>query len=88
MDKTINYKTHGTCSVSMTFVIDSANDTIKDFSVIGGCNGNLKGIKALIIGMKAQDVISKLNGIRCGLKSTSCPDQIAKALEGYLAQKA
>lgn len=87
MDKTFEYKTHGTCSSTMTFTLNDQDDTIEDFTVVGGCNGNLKGIRALIIGMKAQDVVSRLTGIQCGFKKTSCPDQIAQALKSYLETK-
>ena len=69
----------------MTFTLD--DDIIKDFEVVGGCNGNLKGIRSLIIGMKAEDVIAKLKGIKCGYKSTSCPDQLSIGLEEYLSSK-
>lgn len=73
------FKPTGVCSSEMIFEIDE-NDVIKDLKVIGGCNGNLKGISALIKEMKINDVIEKLNGIKCGYKDTSCPDQISKAL--------
>ena len=72
------YKTHGTCSRSIEFEIE--NDTVKNVKFEGGCNGNLKGIGAIVEGKKVQDVISKLEGITCGFKNTSCPDQLAKAL--------
>ncbi len=72
------YKTRGTCSRSIEFEIDG--DTVKNIKFEGGCNGNLKGIGALVDGMKIDDVIARLEGIRCGFKSTSCPDQLAKAL--------
>ena len=58
--------------------------TIQSIEVMGGCNGNLKGIASLLKGMKAEDAISKLKGIRCGFKPTSCPDQLACALEEML----
>ncbi len=74
------YKPIGVCSVEMIFDIDNDTNVIKDFKSIGGCNGNLKGIASLIKGMKIDDVISKLEGIKCNLKGTSCPDNIAKAL--------
>ena len=80
------YIPSGVCSTEMTFVIDE-NDVIQDFKVIGGCNGNLKGIRELIKGMKINDVIQKLSGIKCGYKDTSCPDQISKALEEYKLSK-
>ncbi len=77
------YNPEGVCSTEMIFDIDE-NDIIQDLKVIGGCNGNLKGIGKLIKGMKVQEVIEKLSGVTCGLKNTSCPDQISKALEKYL----
>jgi uncharacterized protein (TIGR03905 family) len=61
----------------------SDDDRVESLQVIGGCNGNLKGIGALIKGMKTEDVINRLEGIRCGFKLTSCPDQIAQALKSY-----
>ena len=57
--------------------------SMKDLKVIGGCNGNLKGISALIKGMKVDNVIEKLSGIECGFRQTSCPDQISKALKEF-----
>ena len=77
------FKPTGVCSSEMIFDIDE-NNIIRDLKVIGGCNGNLKGISALIIGMKIEDVQEKLKGITCGYRDTSCPDQIAKALTEYL----
>lgn len=73
------YKTRGTCSRSISFELDG--DTVKNVRFEGGCNGNLKGIAALVEGMKAEDVIARVEGIKCGFKSTSCPDQLAKALK-------
>ena len=73
------YKTSGTCARSIDFEID--NGIVKNVRFNGGCNGNLKGIGAIVEGMKAEDVIAKLEGIRCGFKNTSCPDQLAKALK-------
>lgn len=75
------YIPSGVCSKEMTFKIE--NNIIKEFNVIGGCNGNLKGIKVLIEGMNIDDVINKLSDIKCGIRNTSCPDQIAKALKEY-----
>ena len=75
----IEYAPQGVCSKYMSFEIEDG--IIKSFQVIGGCSGNLQGIKALIEGMKVEDVIQKLEGIRCGSKASSCPDQIAKALK-------
>ena len=73
-----SYKTNGTCSRQIDFEVE--NGIITDVSFVGGCNGNLKGIAALCIGMKADEVINRLSGIKCGFKGTSCPDQFAKAL--------
>lgn len=67
----------------MIFEINDDTDTIESLQVIGGCNGNLKGIGALVKGMKRTDVIERLDGIRCGFKPTSCPDQMAQALKAY-----
>lgn len=73
------YKTKGTCSQQIDIEIkDGVIDSVKFF---GGCNGNLQGISALVKGMKPEEAISKLKGIKCGFKSTSCPDQLATALE-------
>ena len=85
MIKEFDYTPIGTCSKEMHFVLDE-NNIIKDFTVIGGCNGNLKGIRSLIIGMKASDVIDKLDGTLCKERGTSCPDQIAKALKEHLGK--
>lgn len=79
-----NYKTKGTCSRSIQFELNDG--IISNVSFEGGCNGNLKGISALAEGKKAEDVIKSLRGIRCGFKSTSCPDQLAKALTEALAE--
>ena len=76
------YNPNGVCSTEMIFDIDE-NNVINEVKVIGGCNGNLKGISSLIKGMEINDVISKLSNIKCGFKDTSCPDQIAKALKEY-----
>ena len=74
------YKTSGVCAGHITF--DLTDDKkVKNVSFNGGCNGNLKGIAALVEGKPAQDVIDTLSGIRCGFKSTSCPDQFARALK-------
>ena len=73
------YKTKGTCSRSILFDIEDGK--VKNVQFIGGCNGNLKGIGALVEGMDVQDVISRGAGIQCGMKSTSCPDQLAQALK-------
>lgn len=72
------YKTSGTCSRSIDFEVE--NGIVKNVRFHGGCDGNLKGISSIVDGMKIEDVIARLEGIRCGFKSTSCPDQLAKAL--------
>lgn len=79
------YKTNGVCSRSIDIEIE--NDTIVSVSYMGGCNGNLKGIGSLVVGMKVDDVIEKLSGIKCGFKDTSCPAQLALALTEYKNQK-
>lgn len=73
------YKTRGTCSQRIFFDIEDG--CVKNVQFIGGCNGNLKGIGALVDGMKVEDVIARVEGIQCGMKPTSCPDQLAKALK-------
>ena len=73
------YKTKGVCSRSIDIELDG--DTIKSVKFNGGCNGNTKGIASLVQGMKIDDVIARLKGIDCGGRGTSCPDQLAKALE-------
>ena len=73
------YKTKGTCSQRIFFEIE--DNKLKGVQFLGGCNGNLKGIGALVEGMDIDDVISRLEGTTCGMKSTSCPDQLAKALK-------
>ena len=76
------YKTHGTCSQLISFELE--NGKIHNVSFTGGCNGNLKGISALVEGMDAKEAIAKLEGIQCGFKNTSCPDQLSKALRECL----
>ena len=78
------YMTKGTCSRQINLEMDG--DVVRSVQFIGGCNGNLKGIGSLVKGMKAEDVIGRCAGIRCGMKSTSCPDQLACALKEALAQ--
>lgn len=79
------YRPEGVCSTEMIFEIE--NNNIKSLKVVNGCNGNLKGISKLVVGMSIDEVISRLKGIECGFKNTSCPDQIAKALEEYKSSK-
>ena len=74
-----SYKTKGTCSREITFSVEDGK--VKNVSFYGGCNGNLKGIGALVEGMDIDDVIARVEGIHCGMKSTSCPDQLAQALK-------
>ena len=78
------FKTSGTCSQRILFDIEDGK--VRNVKFIGGCNGNLKGIGALVEGMAVDEVISRVEGIRCGMKSTSCPDQLAKALKEAKAQ--
>ena len=73
------YKTKGTCSQRIFFDVEDGK--VKNVQFVGGCNGNLKGIAALVEGMDVADVIARVEGIRCGMKATSCPDQLAKALK-------
>lgn len=73
------YKTKGTCSQRILFNIDDGK--VRNVQFIGGCNGNLQGISKLVDGMDIESVIDRLDGIRCGMKPTSCPDQLAKALK-------
>ncbi len=84
MTKHIEYKTKGTCSRMV--ILDVEDDIIKDCSFIAGCPGNTMGVATLVRGMKVSDAIAKLKGIRCGTKSTSCPDQLATALEAALSE--
>ena len=78
------YKTKGTCSTMIDVELkDGVIDSVK---FTGGCNGNLQGISALVKGMKPEEAIIRLKGIRCGFKSTSCPDQLAPALEDMIAK--
>ena len=73
-----DYKTSGTCSRSILFDIEDGK--VKNVQFIGGCNGNLKGIAALVEGMDVDTVIERVQGVTCGMKKTSCPDQLAQAL--------
>ena len=79
---TIDYKTKGVCARQM--IIEVEDGVVQGVQIIGGCHGNLQGISALVKGMKAEDVIARLEGICCGPKSTSCPDQLAQALKQAL----
>lgn len=76
------YRTRGTCSRSIEFDLDDG--IVRNVKFNGGCSGNSQGIAALVEGMKAEDVIARCKNIMCGMKGTSCPDQLAKALEEAL----
>ena len=78
------YKTQGTCSQMICFDIEDSK--VKNVQFLGGCNGNLKGISALIEGMDVDEVIARVEGITCGMKKTSCPDQLAQALKAAKAK--
>ena len=78
------YKTTGTCAQAIDLALNS-DGTIEHVTFIGGCNGNTQGVGALVKGMKAEDAIARIKGIKCGYKNTSCPDQLALALEQALA---
>ena len=73
------YKTKGTCAQMINFTVE--DNKVKNVQFIGGCNGNLKGISALVEGMDIDDVIARVEGTTCGMKKTSCPDQLAQALK-------
>lgn len=81
--KTVYY-TQGTCSQAIELELDG--EVVKSVRFVGGCHGNLQGIARLVEGMKVGDVIARLNGIRCGMKATSCPDQLCRALEQAMQQ--
>ena len=81
---TYTYRPRGVCSQMMEFELEG--NTIRSLKVIGGCSGNLQGIGRLIAGMDVDAAIASLEGIRCGFKPTSCPDQIAQALKAYKAE--
>ena len=83
--RTIEYRPSGICAAHITIVLDD-EDRVQDLSFLGGCDGNHKGLNALVKGMKACDVIGKLEGVRCGYKNTSCPDQLAHALRQMMAE--
>ncbi|MFR8549004.1 MAG: TIGR03905 family TSCPD domain-containing protein [Lachnospiraceae bacterium] len=80
----LSYKTKGVCSQEIRFELDG--DTIKHVTFIGGCSGNTQGVARLVEGMTAQEAIRRLEGIQCGPRPTSCPDQLAKALKLALEQ--
>ena len=79
---TITYTPRGVCS--QAFRIEGEDDVIRSVQVVGGCSGNLQGLSALLRGMRVEDAIQRLDGIRCGTKPPSCPDQLAQALKTAL----
>ncbi|MBC2582473.1 TIGR03905 family TSCPD domain-containing protein [Clostridium sp. DJ247] len=74
-----SFKTNGVCAKEINF--DVVDNKVTNISFIGGCNGNLQGVSKLLEGMNVKDIVEKLNGINCGSKGTSCPDQFARALK-------
>ena len=78
--KHVQYQTSGTCSMMIDVTADE-NDIIQQVFFLGGCNGNLQGVSQLVRGQKIDDDIKRIDGIRCGTKRTSCPDQLCRALE-------
>ncbi|MBQ8218126.1 MAG: TIGR03905 family TSCPD domain-containing protein [Oscillospiraceae bacterium] len=81
-----NFRPRGVCSQMMDIEVE--DNKLKSLKVMGGCSGNLQGISKLVEGMDIDEVISRLEGIRCGFKNTSCPDQLAKALKMYKEEAA
>ena len=81
----MDYRPSGVCSQMIHLELDG--DVIKQVEFVGGCNGNTQGIASLVRGMKAEDAIARMEGITCGFKATSCPDQLAKALKLALEQQ-
>ena len=81
------YIPKGVCARKIAFDIDEDTQTVKKVIFTQGCSGNTQGVAALIKGMRVEDAVERLSGIRCGFKPTSCPDQLSLALREYLAQK-
>ena len=79
---TFVYNPRGVCARQFTITVEDG--VVQDVQVVGGCSGNLQGISALVRGMKVEEAVNRMEGIRCGMKATSCPDQIAKALKTAL----
>lgn len=79
------YKTRGVCSSAIEIAVEDG--IVKSVKYRGGCSGNTQGVAALVAGMKIEEAIERLSGIRCGFKNTSCPDQLSQALREYLASK-
>lgn len=80
------FETRGTCARAIALDVDETTGIINEVQFLGGCQGNTTGISMLVKGQKAEDVISRLEGIRCGIKNTSCPDQLAQALRGVIGK--
>lgn len=85
MKKELTYQTRGTCSRAIDVTLNEEG-IIEKVSFLGGCAGNTKGISALVVGMSAEEAIRRLKGVRCGMRPTSCPDQLALALEKALSE--
>ena len=83
----MEYTPHGVCSQHIHVEVDD-NGTIHNVQFTGGCSGNTQGVASLVQGMKAEDAIARLKGIRCGSKATSCPDQLSRALEEAMKETA
>jgi uncharacterized protein TIGR03905 len=83
----IKYKPRGVCSREILITIGDDGDTVERVEFIGGCDGNAKGVASLCRGMKVGEVISRLNGINCGTKQTSCPNELAQALKKHITAK-
>lgn len=81
------YKPSGVCSREIHFEIDEKTNIITALQFVGGCSGNAGGLSRLIVGMNVDEVVAKLEGVHCGPKSTSCPDQLAKALKEWRSLK-
>lgn len=82
----MTYRTKGTCSMAIHVELDS-DHIIQNVEFVGGCSGNTQGVAVLVKGMKAEEAIERIEGIRCGSKPTSCPDQLAKALRMALEEE-
>lgn len=85
MKDSISYNTSGTCSKQINITVEDG--IVTDLCFVGGCSGNTQGVSSLCIGMRVDDVIDRLSGIKCGFKPTSCPDQLARALSAYKQSK-
>lgn len=83
-EQTYTHKNRGVCSSAVKFEIEDSR--VKNVDFVGGCDGNTTGIGKLVEGMEINDVITRLEGVRCGMRPTSCPDQLANALKAYLAE--